>query len=159
VIELGNGFVIHTTSARHFSGRGLQRNRSLWMSYVLKTPTMKIFIGGDSGYDKHFGDIGNLHGPFDLAVLENGQYDRSWRYIHIMPDEILTAAKELRAKRILPVHSAKFPLANHAWDEPLKLITENNGSGDLTIITPMIGERVNLKDMNQIFTKWWEGVR
>jgi L-ascorbate metabolism protein UlaG (beta-lactamase superfamily) len=128
------------------------------MSYVLITPTMKIFVGGDSGYDKHFGQIGRLHGPFDLAILENGQYDRKWRYIHIMPDEFLTAANELQAKRILPVHSAKFPLANHAWDEPLKLIAENDALGSLAI-TPMIGERVNLKDTGQTFKKWWEEVR
>lgn len=158
VVDLGGGFTIHTTSARHFSGRSFKRNQSLWMSYVLITPTMKIFIGGDSGYDKHFAEIGNKYGPFDLAILENGQYDKNWRYIHIMPDEILTAAKEVRARRILPVHSAKFTLANHPWDEPLKLISENSESTDVNIITPMIGEQVNLKDADQRFSKWWETV-
>jgi L-ascorbate metabolism protein UlaG (beta-lactamase superfamily) len=57
--ELGNGFVIHTTPARHFSGRGITRNKTLWVSYVLQAPTMKIFIGGDSGYDTHFAKIGH----------------------------------------------------------------------------------------------------
>ncbi|RZJ74670.1 MAG: MBL fold metallo-hydrolase [Flavobacterium sp.] len=50
-IDLGNGFYIHTTPARHFSGRGFTRNNTLWMSYVFQSPTMKIYIGGDSGYD------------------------------------------------------------------------------------------------------------
>ena len=75
-----------------------------------------------------------------------------------MPDEILQAAKELKAKRILAVHSSKFALGNHDWDEPLKLITENNRKENLSIITPMIGEKVNLDDHRQVFSQWWKEV-
>ncbi|HTA62028.1 MAG TPA: MBL fold metallo-hydrolase [Bacteroidia bacterium] len=157
-IELGDGFTVNTTPARHFSGRTFVRNKSLWMSYVLQTPSMKIFIGGDSGYDTHFAEIGKNFGPFDLAILENGQYDRKWRYIHTLPDEFLQVAKDLRADKVLPVHSSKFALASHAWDEPLTKIIENNKKENLAIITPMIGEQVNLKDNAQQFTHWWKGV-
>ena len=127
------------------------------MSYVLQTPTMRIFIGGDSGYDTHFAEIGKSFGPFDIAILENGQYDRKWRYIHLLPNEILQAAKELRAKKILPVHSSKFVLGNHAWDEPLQLITENNEKENLHILTPRIGELVYLKE-EQAFAHWWKNL-
>jgi L-ascorbate metabolism protein UlaG (beta-lactamase superfamily) len=158
-IELGDGFTVNTTPARHFSGRTFVRNKSLWMSYVLQTPSMKLFIGGDSGYDTHFAEIGKKYGPFDLAILENGQYDRKWRFIHSLPDEILQVAKDLRANKVLPVHSSKFALASHAWDEPLTKIIENNKKENLSIITPMIGEQVNLKDNTQQFTEWWKGVK
>src|SRR6478736_311641 len=67
-VMLDNGFVINTTSARHFSGRTFKRNRSLWLSFILQTPSAKLFLGGDSGYDTHFAEIGNKHGPFDLAI-------------------------------------------------------------------------------------------
>jgi L-ascorbate metabolism protein UlaG (beta-lactamase superfamily) len=157
-IVLEDHFIVNTVPARHFSGRGIKRNQALWISFVLQTPTMKLFVGGDSGYDTHFAEIGKKFGPFDLAILENGQYDKKWRYIHLMPDEILTAAKELKANRILPVHSAKFVLGNHPWDEPLELITRNNETAKLNIITPMIGEVVYLKDKAQVFTSWWRGV-
>jgi L-ascorbate metabolism protein UlaG (beta-lactamase superfamily) len=157
--ELENGFTVNTTPARHFSGRTFTRNKSLWMSYVLQTPTMKIFIGGDSGYDTHFAEIGKNFGPFDLAILENGQYDRKWRYIHSLPDEILQVAKDLQANKVLPVHSSKFALAAHAWDEPLTKIIENAKKENLSIITPMIGEQVNLKDTTQQFTEWWKGIK
>jgi L-ascorbate metabolism protein UlaG (beta-lactamase superfamily) len=40
--------------ARHFSGRKFKRNQSLWASYVLQTPTEKLYLGGDSGYDFSF---------------------------------------------------------------------------------------------------------
>lgn len=153
--ELPDEIIVYTTPARHFSGRGFKRNKTLWASYVLETKNKKIYIGGDSGYDKHFAEIGTKHGPFDLAILENGQYDELWAYIHILPNEILKAAKELNAISILPVHSAKFALSNHPWYEPLEQITINNESEKLNIITPMIGQKVNLNDTNQIFEKWW----
>ncbi len=155
-MEFENGFIFHTTPARHFSGRGFKPKKSLWVSFVLQTPTTKIFIGGDGGYDNHFAEIGKNYGPFDLAILENGQYNESWKYIHMMPDQVLQAAKDLNTKRFLPVHSTKFALANHAWNEPLKRITKLNETENLAIITPIIGEQVNLKDTAQIFSNWWE---
>jgi L-ascorbate metabolism protein UlaG (beta-lactamase superfamily) len=153
------GFVTFATPARHFSGRSFKRNQSLWNSYVLITPTAKIFIGGDSGYDTHFSEIGKKFGPFDLAILENGQYDKSWKYIHMMPEEVLQAAVDLGAERLIPVHSSKFSLSNHAWDDPLERISRHKHQFNLTLVTPVIGEPVLLKNKNQVFTEWWKAVK
>ena len=158
-VETSDGLKINVVPARHFSGRGFKRNHSLWASYVLQTAGIKIFIGGDSGYDTHFADIGQQFGPFDLAILENGQYDLSWKYIHLLPGEFLQAAQDLRAKKILPVHSGKFRLGNHAWDEPLQKLTANNKHVNLQVITPMIGETVKIKNETQRFSTWWESVK
>lgn len=158
-IEPDNGFTVYTTPARHFSGRGFSRNKSLWLSYVLHTPSMKIYIGGDSGYDTHFAEIGKQFGPIDLAIIENGQYDVKWKYIHLLPEEVLKAAKDLNAKRLFPVHSSKFALANHAWNDPLTKVTELNKLYNIPLLTPIIGEQVNLKDQHQRFTQWWVGVK
>jgi L-ascorbate metabolism protein UlaG (beta-lactamase superfamily) len=155
-IPLDKGFIVHTTTARHFSGRGFVRNNTLWMSYVLQTPDWKIFIGGDSGYDVHFNQIGQQHGPFDFAILENGQYDAAWKYIHALPDEVLTAAQELKAKKLIPVHSGKFAMANHAWDDPLTKLTLLNQQLNVPILTPLIGEAVDLKKEEQEFKPWWK---
>lgn len=157
-INLGEGFVVNTVPARHFSGRGFVRNKTIWASFILKTPTMKIFIGGDSGYDTHFADIGKTFGPFELVILENGQYNKNWKYIHMQPGDVLQAAKDLQGKRLFPVHNSKFALSNHSWDEPLKKINELNKIANLNLATPMIGEEINLKDHSQQFSKWWEGV-
>lgn len=157
-VNLGEGFTVHTTSARHFSGRTFTRGKSIWVSFVLQTPSTKIFIGGDSGYDRHFAETGKKFGPFDLAILENGQYDKYWKHIHMMPHEVLLAASELNAKKLLPVHSGKFTLSTHAWDAPLKTITQLNENTNLQLLTPLIGERVNLKDETQKFSHWWVGI-
>lgn len=157
--DFENGFVFQATPARHFSGRGFIHKKTLWASFVLQTPTLKIFIGGDGGYDTHFAEIGKQFGEIDLAILENGQYNSSWKYIHMMPDQVLQAAKDLKTKRLFPVHNSKFALANHAWNIPLTTITELNKTANLLLVTPKIGEKVNLKDSARSFAKWWEEIK
>ncbi|MBK5203290.1 MAG: hypothetical protein JJE45_06190, partial [Prolixibacteraceae bacterium] len=98
------------------------------------------------------------YGPFDMAILENGQYNEKWKYIHMTPDETVKAAIDLQAKVFLPVHSGKFTLGHHDWDEPLSKITEIPLGDNMRIITPMIGEKVNMDDSSQQFNHWWEGV-
>ncbi|HLS31516.1 MAG TPA: MBL fold metallo-hydrolase [Flavobacteriaceae bacterium] len=110
-IVLNNKISLHILPARHFSGRGLNRNNTLWCSYLLQTKSMKIYLGGDSGYDQHFAKIGQKFGKIDLAILENGQYNRPWPYIHMFPKQVLQAAKDLKAERLFPVHSSKFALS------------------------------------------------
>lgn len=158
-LQLDDGFTAHVLPARHFSGRGLKRNQTLWASFAVVSPSSRIYIGGDGGYDSHFSQIGEKFGPFDLAVLENGQYDKNWKYIHLLPEEVLKAAIDLNAKALLPVHSGKFTLANHHWDTPLSTITKLVEDSDMRVLTPMIGEPINLKDPAQLFTKWWELVK
>lgn len=157
-VLLDSGFSAVVTPARHFSGRGLQRNQSLWVSFVLKTPTMKIYIGGDSGYDTFFNTIGNEYGPFDLAILECGQYNANWKYIHMMPEEVVQAAVDLKARKLFPVHWSKFTLGQHAWDEPILRVMAEAKNKDFPILTPMIGEKVNLKD-SIAYHAWWKEIK
>lgn len=157
-INLGEGFMVYTAPARHFSGRTLKRNASLWMSFILQAPSINLYLGGDSGYDEHFKDIGNKFGPFDLAILENGQYDKSWKYIHMMPEEVVQAAQDLKAKVLLPVHWSKFSLSIHAWDEPMIRIVKEAEKKNVTLLTPMIGELINLKETRSQ-NWWWENVK
>jgi L-ascorbate metabolism protein UlaG (beta-lactamase superfamily) len=153
-LQPGN-FTINTTPARHFSGRTFKRNTSLWLSFVLTTSTKKIFIGGDSGYDTHFKTIGEKFGPFDLAILENGQYNQYWKHIHMMPEVVVQAAQDLQAKKLLPVHWAKFSLSLHAWDEPIIRVVNEAKRKGVHLLHPMIGEAVYL-DKENSFSEWWK---
>jgi L-ascorbate metabolism protein UlaG (beta-lactamase superfamily) len=158
-VDLDSGFTATITPARHFSGRTFGRNKTLWCSFLLQSPSMKIYMGGDSGYDTHFADIGKKFGPIDLAMLENGQYDEAWPYIHSSPDQVVKAAQDLKAKRFFPVHNSKFPLANHDWDDPLKKVTSYNAHSGIPLITPLIGQIVLLNDTTQKFSPWWTNVK
>ena len=152
-----DGLKFTATPARHFSGRWLKRNTSLWSSFVVQSDSLKLFVGGDSGYGKHFKEIGKKHGPFDVAILENGQYNENWKYIHLMPEEAIQAANDLNSKVLIPVHNSKFPLANHAWDEPLIRITKEAKNKSFPLWTPKIGQIIYLNRSNE--TKpWWIGV-
>ncbi|RYY63676.1 MAG: MBL fold metallo-hydrolase, partial [Chitinophagaceae bacterium] len=155
--DLGDGFRITAAPARHFSGRGFKRNGAVWTALALQTSGRKIFLGGDSGYGKHFKEIGEKLGPFDLALLECGQYNAFWKYIHMMPEEIVTAARDLGARRLLPVHWGKFSLSMHDWDEPIRRAVAEADKQDVPLLHPMIGELVNL-DAPGPQQKWWEQV-
>lgn len=143
-----------STPARHFSGRGFKRNQTLWTSYVFETAGYRIYIGGDSGYDTHFAEIGNKFGPFDLAILEDGQYNIYWSNIHMMPEETAQAAIDLNAKVLFPVHWGKFALATHPWDESVQRVLKKADKLKLKVTTPVIGEQVILDSIYPV-SHWW----
>lgn len=157
-VVLNENLTIHCTPSRHFSGRSFKRNTTLWASFVLKSTSKTIYIGGDSGYDSHFKTIGEKFGPFDLVLLENGQYDHKWKYIHMLPYEVVQASKDLQAKSVFPVHSSKFKLANHAWKEPLEKVYEAaQKDSTFHLVLPKIGELIKLDAMPKP-QPWWEKV-
>jgi L-ascorbate metabolism protein UlaG (beta-lactamase superfamily) len=141
--------------ARHFSGRGFARNKTLWSSFILTSGNFRIFIGGDSGYDVHFSKIGITHGPFDIVMLECGQYSKDWPFIHMMPEETVQAAIDLRGRLLMPVHWGKFSLSLHPWNEPIRRVREAAFLQGMPITTPHIGEPVIPGEQMPGMT-WWE---
>ncbi len=143
------------TPARHFSGRGIKRATSLWSSFVLNLNGYCLFLGGDSGYGTHFKTIGEKFGPFDLAILENGQYGHNWPNIHTMPEETVLAAQDLKASIVLPVHWGKFVLSIHPWNEPIKRFVTAANKAQLAFVAPQIGEPYKIGE-KVISENWWE---
>ena len=155
--EIAPGINITSMPSRHFSGRGIKRGGSLWTAYLLDIFGYTIFIGGDSGYGDHFVEIGKEAGKIDLAILECGQYNEAWPYIHMLPEEVVQAHIDLGAKTLLPVHWGKFALAYHKWDDPIERVTAKAAREGIHITTPMIGEPVVI---NQKYpdSEWWGSV-
>ncbi len=149
-----DGVKLMATPARHFSGRGFTRNQTLWASFALEVANIKIFIGGDSGYDESFKEIGMRFGGFDIAMLECGQYDKQWPSIHMMPEETVQAALDLQAKAFLPVHWGKFTLANHPWRDPIQRAVKHARAFGAKVTTPKIGEPIILTQ-ELPFDEWW----
>ena len=143
------------TPARHFSGRSTKRNKTLWSSFVLKVAGHSFFLGGDSGYGEHFKEIGNRFGPFDIGILECGQYGKYWPHIHMFPEQVVQAAQELKVKKLLPVHWAKFSLALHPWNEPIKVMTAKAVKVGVHFTTPLIGQPVVLNH-HYPSSDWWD---
>ncbi|MBU1373570.1 MAG: MBL fold metallo-hydrolase [Bacteroidetes bacterium] len=155
-VEL-EGFQFTALTARHFSGRKFKRANTLWSSFDLKTPNYHLYLGGDSGFDIHFEKIGKEFGPFDLAILECGQYGKYWPKIHMLPEEVFKAAIQLNTKVLFPIHWGKFALSTHPWKEPIERLFEKADGEDLPILTPKIGEPLYFTK-NTTPEKWWRKV-
>ena len=130
-----------STPARHFSGRGPKdRDKTLWCSWVIESGEQKLFFGGDSGYGKHFKDIGEKHCPFEITFIECGQYNENWSQIHAMPEQTVQAHIDLNGKTLLPIHWSKFRLSIHSWTEPIERAKAASLENNVDIQTPKIGE-------------------
>ena len=152
--EIDKEVNLTATPSRHFSGRSFKRAQTLWSSFVLDVFGYRIFIGGDSGYDGSFRKIGERFGPFDLALLECGQFGKYWPQIHMFPEQTVQAALDLNTKKAIPVHWGKFVLSYHPWNIPIQrfvLAAENAG---LNYISPRLGEPVDFTS-NYKQEPWW----
>ncbi|WP_413943576.1 MBL fold metallo-hydrolase [Bdellovibrio sp. HCB-162] len=153
------GIEFVATPAQHFSGRGVSDgNKTLWASWVIRNSDHNIYFSGDSGYDTHFKEIGDKYGPFDIAFIENGQYNQKWRAVHALPEESVQAYFDLRAKRFFPIHWGMFVLALHSWREPVDELLKLSKSRGVNLVTPKIGETVAIND-NYRNVEWWTDLK
>ncbi|WP_328409006.1 MBL fold metallo-hydrolase [Nocardia sp. NBC_00403] len=158
----GTDLVITCTEARHFSGRGLVRNTTLWASWSLVGPTRRVYFGGDTGYTTAFAEAGAALGPFDLTLLPIGAYDERWPDVHMNPEEAVRAHADLCVDdpghgMLVPIHWATFNLAFHGWSEPVRRMVEAARAAGTSIAVPMPGERVH-PDGLPARDSWWEDV-
>ncbi|TDC85180.1 Zn-dependent hydrolase [Micromonospora sp. KC606] len=151
------GLEITATAAQHFSGRGLRRDGTLWSSWVVAGAHRRVFYTGDSGYFDGYAEIGAVHGPFDVTLMQIGAYDRAWAGIHMFPEEAVAAHLDLRGELLLPVHWATFNLALHDWAEPVERLWAEAKARDVRIAVPRPGERVVADDPPAV-DGWWQAI-
>ncbi|MFY9337234.1 MAG: MBL fold metallo-hydrolase [Mycobacterium sp.] len=146
------------TPARHFSGRFLSRNNTLWSSWVIAGPRNRAFFGGDTGYTGSFADIGAQYGPFDLTVLPIGAYNRAWPDIHMNPEEAVAAHLDLQGGGVgglmMPIHWGTFRLAPHPWAEPAERLVDAAAATGVEVAVPKPGGRVDVGGAAAI-ERWW----
>ncbi len=151
------GLKIVLTPSRHMSGRGLgDQSATLWGSWIVQSEYSNIYFSGDGGYGRHFKAIGDKYGPFDVGLMECGQYNELWKDVHMMPEESVTAALDISAKLIVPVHWGSFALATHSWTDPVERITKAAQIMDVPLATPRIGKAIELNVPLKIEPNpWW----
>ncbi len=151
-----DGLRIHLVPVRHFSGRLLTRNKTLWGGHVLESASHRVLLSGDTGYGSHFSEIGRRFGSFDLVALDMGQYDPRWPSVHMTPEEAAQAADDLGARAMMPAHIGRFALARHAWTEPFeRIVAASADRASFRLITPEIGEVVRLDVAMPNARPWW----
>lgn len=154
------GVRVVSTPSRHYSGRGLSPNRTLWTSWSVIGPRHRVYDSGDTGYSDHFREIAARLGPFDLSFVKIGAYGPGapWLDIHMSAEDAVRAHQDLGAKRMFPVHWGTFNLAFHAWDEPIRRTLEAARAAHVEVVTPRVGEIVD-GDAAFVSQAWWEGVQ
>lgn len=151
------GLTLTCAEARHFSGRGLARNTTLWSSWAITGPTRRAYFGGDTGYTRAFAETGATLGPFDLVLLPIGAYSHHWPDAHMTPEEAVRAYTDLRGDVLLPVHWATFNLGFHGWDEPMRRLCAAADPAGVRLVTPRPGERLDLVNPPAA-RDWWTAV-
>lgn len=147
------------TPSRHFSGRGLtDRSATLWSSWVILSEKKKIYFSGDGGFGPHFKEIGDKYGPFDVGLMECGQYNKNWAQIHMMPEQTVQATIDVGAQWLVPVHWGAFTLSLHDWTDPIERVSAEAKRKNVNISTPAIGETIVLEHSLFPNSVWWKGL-
>jgi L-ascorbate metabolism protein UlaG (beta-lactamase superfamily) len=143
------------TPARHFSGRFLTRNVTLWSSWAILGPRHRAFFGGDTGYTKSFAGIGSDHGPFDVTLMPVGAYHPGWPDIHMNPEDAVRAHRDVSdAGLLVPIHWATFRLAPHPWAEPVERLLVAAEGENVVVATPKPGQRIE-SGPSATLDPWW----
>ena len=129
--------------SRHFSNRLLgKRNQTLWAAFMVEAGGHKVYIGGDGGYDGRFKEVYERFGAVDLALLENGQYNASWKYVHTTPEDLEKVILDLQAQQVFTVHHDKFALSVHPWYEPDSVVHDIASKYNIRLLDAPIGSVV-----------------
>lgn len=118
-------------------------------SYIIEYNGITVYFGGDTGYDSTttvFKKTAKKFPQIDLAILPISPiHPREYSYIrHTDPHDALLVAKDLRAKRILPMHYDTFAEAYDTLGEAEQLMKHEMLKNNLTnedVIILKIGEQ------------------
>ena len=166
IVEIGWGqsvafddLIFNGEPAIHFSGRWLNDSgKTLWNSYVIQVKAnnnsdnnaikRQIFCAGDGGYGTQIDYIAKKYGKygnFDITTIEIDAWNTGWPYVHMFTREALEIAGKLKVKYLLPVHWGVYNLAMHNWKTSINMLLDENRKIHITnILTPIIGEKLNL---------------
>jgi N-acyl-phosphatidylethanolamine-hydrolysing phospholipase D len=132
-VNCGNEIKLVCLPAQHWSMRlGQSRDTTLWANFLLSSPDLQIFIGGDSGFFIGYKEIGRRFPQIDYALLPIGSYKPRWftHYVHMDAVDALNAFRDLNAKTLIPAVWGTFRLGDQPVGYPaidlMRRIKEEN---------------------------------
>ena len=154
-----DGLKIACTPSRHFSSRYLlDKDVTLWCSWIVQSDKYTIFDSGDTGYGDHFKKIYEKYGEIDFALFDGAQYNEAWHDVHLFPEETVEAAIDIHSKLTMLQHHSAFILSNHSWDDPIDRFTKRAKEKNILYVTPILGETFNIKEYEKYQTEWWKEI-
>jgi L-ascorbate metabolism protein UlaG (beta-lactamase superfamily) len=153
---LPSGVRLVATPSRHFNGRLPWRTGALWTSWSIVGPHHRVFFSGDTGLTESLREVARREGPFDVALIEIGQWNAAWGDIHLGPVGALEAFERSGAKVLIPIHWGTFVLAYHDWSEPPETLVTEAAKRGANVLTPMLGEPIEpLATPRPPTRAWW----
>lgn len=150
------GLRVTATPARHASGRLFAQDGTLWAGYALTGEAHRAFYSGDTGLFPAMAEIGEKLGPFDVTLIEVGQYHRAWPDWHIGPEQAVRAHQLLRGKVLFPVHWGLLTLAYHGWTEPAERVLAEAQRVGAAVVLPPPGVSVEpASAAAATLARWW----
>jgi L-ascorbate metabolism protein UlaG (beta-lactamase superfamily) len=147
--EIAPGVTVTAVPARHHSNRSLfDRNRTLWCGFVISGPSGSVFFAGDTGWGRHFAEIGKRFPDIRVALLPIGGFMPEWyqRKQHIGPVDALQAMRDLEAETLIPMHFGTFPNGEEAEGQAVSVLV------DALAAQPDLDGRVVILDNGQRWT-------
>jgi L-ascorbate metabolism protein UlaG (beta-lactamase superfamily) len=138
---------IYFLPARHWYKRTIHDdNRRLWGSFVIQTPEQTIYFSGDSGYDRHFREIGEMFPGIDRCLMGVGAYSPSFMMHenHMNPQEAVRGFNEMGGKTFVPMHYGTYDLSDEPLGEPLRWLHRMEAEG-------AIRGQLQVLDVGEIF--------
>lgn len=146
---------ITCTPSRHASGRMvLDNDTKLWGGFAFQGAGHRVYYSGDTGLFPAMKEIGERLGPFELTLIEVGQYGRAWPDWHLGPEQAVLAHQWVKGRVMLPVHWGTFTLAYHAWTEPAERVIVAAHAAGVTVAIPRPGESFEPSAPPPV-SKWW----
>lgn len=136
-----NDIRITFVPVRHWSRRGLfDTNWRLWGGFVIEAGAKKIYFGGDSGYGRHYREVGELFPNIDYFIVGIGAYEPRWfmEPNHNTPQEAIKGFRDIGAATLVPMHYGTFDLSDEPPGAPLEtLLNEAEGLGLRDRVRPL----------------------
>jgi L-ascorbate metabolism protein UlaG (beta-lactamase superfamily) len=144
--EIAPGITVTAVPARHHSNRSLfDRNRMLWCGFVVSGPSGSVYFAGDTGWGRHFEEIGKRFPNIKVALLPIGGFMPEWyqRKQHIGPVDALQATRDVGATTMIPMHFGTFPNGAEGEGQAVSVLV------DAVAAQPDMAERVVILDNGQ----------
>jgi L-ascorbate metabolism protein UlaG (beta-lactamase superfamily) len=150
------GLEIVATPARHISGRtfGIGDAGTLWSGFALIGREHRAYCSGDTGLFPGIKEIGDKLGPFDVTMIEAGEYGRWWSDWHLGPEQAVRTHQLVRGRVLIPAHWGMFTLAYHTWTEPVERVLVAAAKSGVTAAAPMPGQSIEPLALPPL-VRWW----
>ena len=89
-------------------------------------------------------------------MIECGQYNEKWANIHMMPEETVQAAIDVKSKLTMPIHWGACTLAFHTWTEPAERFTTKSEELAIEHLVPVIGGEIDWNALRTDHNNWWK---